>query len=125
MRIKTLLVDDDMRFLSIMNERLELAGIDVETAVSAEHALMMMETTAFDVIVLDYQMPGMNGIQSLKAIKARSPDVQVILLSGYATIANSVAAMKNGAADFMEKPADFNRLIDVIRHVAREHASGR
>ena len=67
------------------------------------------------MIVLDLQMPGMDGIQALEALKQRKPDLQVILLTGHATVRKGVEAMKLGAMDLLEKPADINALTEKIK----------
>ena len=69
----------------------------------------------YDAIVLDLKMPGMNGIDMLKVIKAKHPDMQVILLTGEATLDAGIQAMKLGAMDFMEKPADIDVLTQKIK----------
>jgi DNA-binding NtrC family response regulator len=117
---KVLLVDDEKEFLEIMTERMKSRGIDVTTATSAHQALEIIEKEAFDAIILDFQMPGMDGMDALKAIKAKKPEAQIILLTGYATIEKSVEAMKFGATDFIEKPADLEVLAEKIKNAKAE-----
>ncbi len=112
---KILLVDDEKDFLDVMSERMKARGLDVSTADSAQKALEMVEAGGFDAIVLDLMMPGVDGIETLKALKQRQPELQVILLSGQATLEKGVEAMKLGAMDFMEKPADLNELTEKIK----------
>ena len=111
---RILIVDDEEDFLEVMAERIGARGIDVSTAPSADEALKKVEEGDFDAVILDLRMPGMNGIEALKAIKAKQPEAQVILLSGQATLQDGIAAMKLGALDFMEKPADMNALMEKI-----------
>ena len=66
-------------------------------------------------MILDLKMPEVDGLETLKAIRARQPEAQVILLSGQATLQDGIAAMKLGALDFLEKPADMNVLMEKIR----------
>jgi signal transduction histidine kinase len=113
---KVLLVDDEQDFLSIMSERMKARGIDVSTATSAKEAIQLAEAESFDAIILDLQMPGMDGLEALKALKAKKPEIQVILLTGHATVEKSVEAMKLGAMDLMEKPADLKTLTDKIKN---------
>ena len=117
---KVLLVDDEKEFLEIMTERMKSRGIDATTATSAHQALEIIEKEAFDAIILDFQMPGMDGMDALKAIKAKKPEAQIILLTGYATIEKSVEAMKFGATDFIEKPADLEVLAEKIKNAKAE-----
>jgi DNA-binding NtrC family response regulator len=112
---KILLVDDEREFLTVMSERMAARGMDVTTADSAQEALQKVESGTYDAIVLDLKMPGMDGIETLKAIKMRNPTLQVILLTGHATLEKGVEAMKLGAMDFVEKPADLNTLTEKIR----------
>jgi DNA-binding NtrC family response regulator len=112
---KVLLVDDEKEFLEIMSERMKARDMDVTTATSAQQALEIIEKESFDAIILDFQMPGMDGMDALKAIKAKKPELQIILLTGYATVEKSVEAMKIGATDFIEKPADLEVLAEKIK----------
>lgn len=112
---KVLLVDDERDFLDVLSERMQARGMEVATAESAQEALALVEKGAFDAIVLDLMMPGMDGIDALKAIKQKNPEAQVILLSGHATLQKGIEAMKLGAIDFLEKPADLNSLSEKIK----------
>jgi DNA-binding NtrC family response regulator len=112
---KVLLVDDEEDFLEVMGERLSARGIDVTTSISAEDALEQIDKDLFDAVILDLQMPGMNGIEALKKIKKQHPELQVILLTGHATVEKGVEAIKLGAMDFVEKPADLSVLGEKIK----------
>ena len=112
---KILLVDDEKDFLDVMSERIQARGMDVTTAESAEKALESVESGGYDAIILDLMMPGMDGLQTLKAIKKKNPDLQVILLTGHATVEKGIEAMKLGAMDFLEKPADLDKLTEIIK----------
>jgi DNA-binding NtrC family response regulator len=112
---KVLLVDDEKDFLDIMSERMQARGMTVKTADSADLALAMLEKESFDAIVMDFKMPGMDGIQALKNIKSQKPELQIILLTGYATVEKTVEAMKIGATDLLEKPADLEALAAKIK----------
>ncbi len=117
---KVLLVDDEKEFLEIMSERMKARDMEVTTATSAQQALEIIEKESFDAIILDFQMPGMDGMEALKAIKAKKPEAQIILLTGYATVEKSVEAMKIGATDFVEKPADLEVLAEKIKNAKAE-----
>jgi len=112
---KVLLIDDEQDFLEIMSERMRYRDIDVTTASSAREALALAEEGAYDAIVLDLQMPEMDWLQTLEKLKAINPDLQVILLTGHATVEKGVQAMKLGATDVLEKPADIQVLTEKIR----------
>jgi len=112
---KVLIVDDEEDFLEVMAERMKSRGMEVSTSTSAEEALVLIEKESFDAVILDFMMPGMDGIETLKAIKAAKPELQIILLTGHATVQKGVEAMKLGAMDVMEKPADLEILTEKIK----------
>ena len=112
---KVLLVDDEEKFLEMMAERMRARGMQVSTAASAAEAVRLAEEQSFDAIILDLKMPEMDGIEVLKMLKKKSPDSQVILLTGHATVEKGIEAMKLGAMDFLEKPADLNALTEKIK----------
>jgi DNA-binding NtrC family response regulator len=109
-----LLVDDEEEFVETLAERMRNRGMEVSTSHSGGEALDLIEDEPFDVVVLDLKMPGMDGLEALERIKSRKPDVQVVLLTGHATVATSVEAMKRGALEFLEKPIDLSKLSEVI-----------
>ena len=110
-----LLVDDEQEFLDVMKERLETRGMKVSTEVSAEDALKRIESELFDALILDLKMPGIDGLEALKRAKTARPELQVILLTGHASVEKGVEAIKLGAMDFVEKPADLNALSEKIK----------
>ena len=112
---KVLLVDDEEEFLEIMAERMQARDMVVDTCTNAEEALRKLKEESYDAIILDFMMPGMDGMRALQEMKSLSPESQVILLTGHATIEKSVEAMKLGAADFLEKPADLAALEKKIK----------
>ena len=117
---KVLLVDDEEDFLEAMSERMRARGADVTTAASADEAFETIDREDFDAVVLDFQMPGMDGFEALKKIKAKHPEMQIILLTGYATVQKGVEAIKLGATDFLEKPADMEVLFEKIKKAKAE-----
>lgn len=109
-----LLVDDEEDFIKSLSSRLEVRGLKVSTSTRGEDALDLAHNQQFDVIVLDLSMPGMDGLEVLKKMKADNPDTEIIMLSGHGTIKASTEAIKLGAEDFLEKPLDFNKLLEKI-----------
>ncbi len=118
---RILLVDDEVDFLNALSERMRARGMDVDTSASAQGALESVEKGRFDAVVLDLQMPGMDGLEALQKLKERDPKLQVILLTGHATVQQGVEAMKRGALDLLEKPADIDTLTDKIREASARH----
>jgi DNA-binding NtrC family response regulator len=111
---RVLLVDDEEKFLEVLSQRLETRGVDAETSTSGEEALVKIKNRNFDAIVLDVMMPGLGGIETLKRIKKENPELQIIMLTGKGTVDKAVEAMKEGAIEFLEKPADINTLMSKI-----------
>jgi DNA-binding NtrC family response regulator len=118
-----LLVDDEVDFVEVLAERLEARGLTVDTAENGELALEKAGERPFDAIVLDMAMPGMNGIETLEGLLRINPDLQVILLTGRATLGQAVEAMKLGALDFLEKPVDIGTLVEKIEEAATKRSS--
>jgi DNA-binding NtrC family response regulator len=115
MKEKVLLVDDEKEFIETLAERMQNRGMDVSSTTSAVEALKMAEEESFDAIILDLKMPEMDGIEVLAALKERHPELQVILLTGHATVQKGIEAMKLGAMDFLEKPFDIKVLSEKIK----------
>ena len=112
---KVILVDDEEEFIDLMSQRLETRGLKVVAVTSGEQAVAKANDQSFDVAVVDLAMPGIDGIETLKQIKARRPDMEVIMLTGQATVQSGIEAMKHGASDFLEKPVDLNVLMEKIQ----------
>lgn len=103
-RSRILVIDDEAVIRDGVKRILERSGMDVSTSSGGRTALAMIQETDFDLVVTDLKMPGMNGIEVLKAIKVLQPEVPVIIITGYSTVDTAVDAMKNGAFDYIAKP---------------------
>ena len=112
---KVLLVDDEEQFLETLAERMRARGMEVTTATSAAEALKKVAEESYDAVILDLLMPQIDGIETLGILKKKNPDIQVILLTGHATVEKGVEAMKLGATDFLEKPASVEVLTEKIK----------
>jgi len=110
-----LLVDDEVEFVETLAERMRARGLDVEYTTNGKDAIEFAKAKTFDAVVLDLAMPGMNGIETLKVLLEDHPDLQIILLSGQATVGEAVEATKLGAVDVFEKPTDIEILVKKIR----------
>jgi DNA-binding NtrC family response regulator len=113
-----LLVDDETDFVDVLAERLEARGLKVDTAGDGQTALVKARERTFDAILLDMAMPGLDGIQTLKGLLDINSDLQVILLTGQATLRQAVEAMKLGALDLLEKPVEIETLVARIEDAA-------
>lgn len=115
---RVLLVDDERDFVETLAMRLTTRGLKVEVAENGEQAMQMVEERPFDAILLDLAMPGMDGIETLTRLRELSPDSQVILLTGHATVKKATEAMRLGALDLLEKPVDIKELVEKIEEAA-------
>jgi len=117
---KVLIVDDEQDFLNIISDRLATRDMNVSTASSAKDAIKKIDEESFDAVILDLMMPEMDGLETLKIMKEKNPDLQVILLTGHATVEKGIEAMKLGAMDLIEKPADLSTIVDRIKSAKTE-----
>mgnify|MGYP001828760891 FL=1 len=115
MSAQVLIVDDEKDFLDIIAERIGARGMDVSTASSAEEALNMVEAESYDVVIMDFMMPALDGFKALKLMKTKQPEVQIILLTGNVPDEKRIEARALGALDVIEKPPDLNDLIQKIK----------
>jgi len=110
-----LVVDDEKEFLESVAERLQNRDIVVDTAQNGAQALEKIGSNTYDAIVLDLMMPELDGMETLKQALKKKSDLQIILLTGHASVQHGVEAMREGALDFMEKPADLDALVEKIK----------
>jgi DNA-binding NtrC family response regulator len=110
-KMKMMLVDDEQRFLSTTKKLLLRKGIEVLTAASGAEALEKLKSHTVHVVILDVKMPGMDGITTLKEIKRNHPLVEVVMLTGHATVESAIEGLKSGAFDYL-KPADIAELME-------------
>jgi DNA-binding NtrC family response regulator len=118
-----LVVDDEVPFVDTMIKRLAKRGLRVESAYSGQEALEVLGTagsTRIDVVILDVKMPGMDGLETLRVIKERHPLVEVVMLTGHATVESAIEGMKRGAFDYLMKPCDLSVLIDKVDQASRK-----
>ncbi len=110
-----LIVDDESALREAIAERLADHGFVVEQAASGEAALERLAEFAFDIVVTDLRLPGVDGRQVLEAALQRYPEIIPIVITGYGTVKDAVDAIKQGAADFITKPFQFDALLHVLR----------
>ena len=114
-KIRLLLVDDEIDFLKAIAERLTIKDFDVIMASNGQDAIVSAENDLFDVAVVDFEMPGMDGTHVLKTLKERHKYLEIIMLTGHATVDSAVECTKLGAFEYLEKPYDFEKLVEVIK----------
>jgi len=118
------LVDDESPFVEALSKRLTMRELQVSIALSGPEALEKLgHDLSTDVVVLDVKMPGMDGIETLKAIKARYPLIEVIMLTGHATVESAIDGMKVGALDYLMKPCDMDVLMAKVREAKNKKAA--
>ena len=115
-----LMVDDEERFLATTRTLLEKRGVDVFTAISGPDALHILGEHRVDVVILDVKMAGMDGITVLQKIKQKYPLVEVIMLTGHASVESAVDGLKMGAFDYVMKPADIPSLLQKAREACEK-----
>ncbi|GAB6061943.1 sigma-54-dependent transcriptional regulator [Deferrisoma palaeochoriense] len=116
---RVLVVDDDESLRRILEYNLAEEGYAVATAASGEEALEKLDRASFDLVVTDIKMPGMDGMDLLRRIKAEAPETQVIVITAFGTIEMAVEAMKAGAAEYITKPFNRDELKLAVRKALR------
>jgi DNA-binding NtrC family response regulator len=109
-----LLVDDEPGFLEALQKRLSRRGLLVRMAPGGKEALELLEQAASDVVILDQKMPVMDGMDTLRRMRALYPKIKVIMLTGHATLDSAATGLALGAHDYLVKPCDLNTLLEQI-----------
>jgi len=112
---RIMVVDDEEDFLETIVKRLRRRRVDVTGVESGLEALRKLEEEPFDVVILDVKMPDMDGIDVLKRIKKRWPRVEVIMLTGHASVESGIQGLQHGAFDYVMKPAELDDLMEKVR----------
>ena len=120
LRIRLLLVDDEPDFKEVMLKHLSRKGIRLSVAECCLDALDLLDTTPADVIIMDMNMPGMDGIQCLRQVKERWPLTEVIILTGHASVQSGIEGMQSGAFDYCIKPIDVRELLEKVELAAQK-----
>ena len=116
-----MLVDDEVPFVETMTKRLSKRDLKVIAAFSGQEALKVLDNHRdVDVVILDVKMPGMDGIETLKKIKAGYPLIEVVMLTAHATVESAIEGMKFGAFDYLMKPCDMDQLMGKVNEAARK-----
>jgi DNA-binding NtrC family response regulator len=108
---RVLFVDDEADFLETILKRMQKRGVAASAVDSGEAAVAWLQQHPVDVVVLDVRMKGMDGIQTLRAIKSAHPLIEVIMLTGHASLEIAREGMKLGAFDYLMKPIDLDELL--------------
>jgi two-component system, OmpR family, response regulator len=112
---KVLVVDDEDDFRETIVKRLQKRKMKAQGVESGGNALDLIDAQSFDVVVLDVKMPGLDGIETLREIKKRKPLIEVILLTGHASMESGIEGIRLGAFDYVMKPANLDELVEKMR----------
>jgi two-component system response regulator RegA len=118
-----LIVDDDEVFRNRLSRAFRDRGWETEAAADGESALRLAQEDSPDLAVLDLRMPGMNGLDLVRELRALDDTICIIMLTGYGSIATAVTATKLGAAHFLTKPADVDQILSAYGRLGGEHGS--
>ena len=115
---RVLVIDDEVDFATATAQRLIHRGFHAVPVFNGRDGLALLSPGAFDAVLLDLKMPGMDGLAVLREIRRIDPDLQVVVLTGHGTVASGIEGMQVGAADFLRKPADFEGLVMAVQAAA-------
>jgi DNA-binding response OmpR family regulator len=118
--LRVLLVDDEEELVFTLAERLKIRGLETEAVTNGAAAIARLAERAFDVVLLDVKMPGMSGLEALKQIRAKSPQVKIILITGHGSSEDTDSGLQLGAFDYIMKPIDINILVKKMREAAEQ-----
>jgi DNA-binding NtrC family response regulator len=121
MKRRVMVVEDDEIFLRPLRRTLEVAGFEVVAVSSGEEAVDTLKAEDVDVVLTDKRLPGMDGVELVRRVKADHPDLAVVMMTAYGTIESAVEAMRLGAANYLVKPCDSAELVMVLRHAIEFH----
>jgi DNA-binding NtrC family response regulator len=119
-RAKVLLIDDEPDMLRMLAFVLSLEGVDITTVRSGDEAVASFRAESFDVAVTDLKMPGMNGFDTLRALKSIDPSIQIIVATGYATKETAGQCRAHGAYGLIRKPFDVNELKALVERALHD-----
>jgi two-component system response regulator HydG len=111
------IVDDERQIREVCRDVARSLGYNAMMAESAEHAFRLMDSQAIDVLLLDLKLPGAGGLEVLRRIKEHRPDIEVVVMTGYASVQSAVQAMKIGAYDYVTKPFSLDELKLVLERL--------
>ncbi len=117
-KAKILIAEDEKTQRSLLEGFLRKEGFGVEAVASGREALQRLERDLFDIALVDYKMPDLDGLQTLREIRRLYPDISVVMMTAYGTVETAVASIKEGALDYLTKPIDLEELLLVLQKVA-------
>jgi DNA-binding response OmpR family regulator len=118
--MKVLLVDDEETYVQTLSERLKMRDLKNDTVYDGSQAIEFVEENEPDVMVLDLKMPGIDGMEVLRRVKKKYPNIQVIILTGHGTDRDEDESRRLGVYDFLKKPVDIEELVGRIKAAYKE-----
>ncbi|MFY9270871.1 MAG: HD domain-containing phosphohydrolase [Candidatus Manganitrophaceae bacterium] len=118
---RILLVDDEKNILELGRRFLVAEGFEVETALDATQAIAWLERAPFELLLTDISIPGMNGLDLMKAARSIRPDLVIVVITGHGTITTAIESLKIGATGFLLKPFTRDEFLSVVRHALDKH----
>ena len=113
--IHVLIVDDEGQFVDAVVERLRLRGFDAKGVTSGHDAMELLHQGSYDVVLLDVKMPGLGGLEVIRKVKEKWPDLQVVMLTGHGSSQDAEKGMELGAFEYVMKPVNIDDLTDILR----------
>jgi DNA-binding NtrC family response regulator len=123
--IRVLLVDDEEELVTTLRERLEIRGMQAESATSGEQALRMVQATPFDVVVVDLKLPGLDGTKIVDRIRERRPGTPVVLITGHGSGHGELEDLAECDYPILLKPFPIQRLVDQIQELTSGSEAGQ
>lgn len=116
---RLLLVDDEERFRETLSKRLQETGYEVLDVGSGMDALELLAKEKIDIIIMDIQMPGLSGLETLSELRAKHINAEVIMLTGHGDVSSAVEGMRLGAYDYLMKPYEYEYLVVKVQEAYR------
>ncbi len=117
---RILVVDDEPHVRMALRRSLIACGYEVDDAASGPEALEMLSRRRYSLIVVDVRMPGMDGVEVMRRAREAQPDLQIIVLTGYASLESAIAAVRCRAADYLIKPVSLHQVVNVVARVLHQ-----
>jgi len=124
-KISLLIVDDEVQFLKSISKSLKARDFNVIAVDRGEKAIEAAKKNPIDVALVDLKMPGMNGEETLKALKAEHKWMEVVILTGHGTIDSAVECTKSGAFSYLQKPCSLDELLDSLKNAYKQKVMNR
>jgi DNA-binding NtrC family response regulator len=124
-KINLLIVDDEVQFLESISKSLEVRNFKVIAVDRGEKAIQAARDNPIDVALVDLKMPGINGEETLKALKAEHKWMEVVILTGHGTIDSAVECTKSGAFSFLQKPCNLDDLLEALKDAYKKKVMNR